>query len=596
MHNPDANNLNQNKKPEEDFPKATQYADEILEGKYTFESLNGQIPDSWIDAVKTEIEKRGFLVLPEDTKETTQEENISFEEISQEVHQAKESFTQETSVQIDKMTNIGIPVSSEMIEQAKMEVHFDQNISELKKDLEEDLSKLEHIELVNNKIKAELLSRVDTRYTKQDARDLHRSNIENKTGPDFYRIILDEYYRDLRTADYPRDGRFDIDIDDLTIEPNQLIRRVQNEDNWHYRMAQTSTSANKAYARISLNVTGNKELIGVLDQIAYRYGIYYKTPNHSDAWNERTDPVTIYINNPNLTPELLEQLKSEVVSKVNLYIRDNNGFGIYGDNISEGVEYGPENSLDDIQKVKQEAREISEDLYEAVNQYLMKDGKEKGSVGQIMTVKKIINMFLTSEDQGQLSREEDQSIPTEQVHNDEEDFEKNKNLSLEGIEHEHEFQEIYQNMVLNQFKKDFPSDFARMYEPHLDEEFNLVPKNKDDVATLASSSITNFKNTDIFEIKQKAFEAYLLKREQYNLDSIKDNFEEIYARFRSHTNTDTDKKMLEKLSDKILMHDLEFSSYYEGSMNANKDNEFEGRIDALGRFLNNKGYHLNGIF
>lgn len=27
------------------FPKAVQYANEILEGKYTFDSLKGQVPD-----------------------------------------------------------------------------------------------------------------------------------------------------------------------------------------------------------------------------------------------------------------------------------------------------------------------------------------------------------------------------------------------------------------------------------------------------------------------------------------------------------------------------------------------------------------------
>jgi hypothetical protein len=246
---------------------------------------------------------------------------------------------------------------------------------------------------VLGEIKKQLLAKVDETYTKQIARDLQKSHIENYSGKNFYMLAFNEYYKYLRTADYPRDVRFDVDVDSITRESNQLIKRVQDENGWHFRIAQTSTTANKVYARMSLNVVGNKDLVNILDKIAYRYGIYYKTPDQSDRWDERTDPITIYVNNPNLAPEHIQQLQQEVVNETKDYIRDNQGFGFYGDNISTGVEFGLENSIQEIQKVKQQAKEISLDLYEAVNEYLQKDGKEKGSVGQIATVKKIINMF-----------------------------------------------------------------------------------------------------------------------------------------------------------------------------------------------------------
>lgn len=384
------NNFEQGKQT---FPKTVQYADEILNGDYTFESLNGQIPNSWISAVKTELESRGYLVLSENGNKENIENNVSLEKISEQIAQAQQEFTDGTNTLIEEVGNIGVGVSPEIIEQVKQETGFDKDVFELKNEVEKKLTDLERVEQINDKIKQELLSKVDTTFTKQVARDLQRSNIENYTGKQFYTLALNEYYKYLRTADYQRDSRFNFDIDTLTREPNQLIKRVADENGWHYRMAQTSTSANKAYARISLNVVGSKKLVESLDKIAYRYGIYYKTPDHSDRWDERTDPVTIYINNPHLTPEFIEQLKKEVVQETSPYIRDNNGFGFYGENISTGVEYGPENSLEDIQQVKQDAKNISEEFYQAVNEYLTKEGKEKGSVGQIMTVKKMISMF-----------------------------------------------------------------------------------------------------------------------------------------------------------------------------------------------------------
>lgn len=572
------------------FPKAVQYANEILEGKYTFDSLKGKVPDSWIDAVQGELESRGFLVLPDNTKENIQEKNISPEEISQQIDHAKEEFINETNTLVEGAVNIGIPLSKEVIDQAKQETNFDKNILEIKNEAEKSLSDLEHIESVNSNIKQELLSKVDETFTKQIARDLQRTHIENKTGKEFYLLALNEYYKHLRTADYPSDSRFDFDIDTVTIEPNQLIKRVADENGWHYRMAQTSTSANKAYARMSLNVVGNKKLVESLDKIAYRYGIYYKTPDLSGRWDERTDPITIYINNPNLTPELLEQLKQEVVHETAPYIRDNQGFGIYGDNISTGVEYGPENSLEEIQKIKQEAKQISEELYNAVSEYLMKDGKEKGSVGQIMTVKKIIAMFLNNELNNSKELEKDKNLDTESKTLE------NKALTLEQLENDPEFQKMYEQMVLDQYKKDFPIDFERTYESELDKELNLVPKNKNDIPILASRSITIFKNTDVFKLKEKAFEKYILSKEQYHLDDMVESFNDIYIRFSKHASTDHDKKEIEKMAEKILMNDPNFKSFYDGSMNANKETELQARIDAIGRFIDKKGKKTLGVF
>jgi hypothetical protein len=199
-------------------------------------------------------------------------------------------------------------------------------------------------------------------------------------------------YNSIRKGDYDHaDPLFHFDIDQITSQKSDLLKRVQIENGWHYRMPTTATSAQKSLGRISLNVAGNKQLIERLDVIAHKYGIYYKTPQGSSDWNERNDPVTVYINNPDLTPEQIEDLKQEIVSETEPFIRSNEGFGLYGDNISEGVEYGPESSSEKIQEILKEALEINQDLHDAIESYFTKGEKLKSSVGQNMAAQKLIN-------------------------------------------------------------------------------------------------------------------------------------------------------------------------------------------------------------
>jgi hypothetical protein len=227
------------------------------------------------------------------------------------------------------------------------------------------------------------------------SRNVAQSNIEKATDKKLYLIALEQFYADTRVGnEYDRTNKlFDFDVEDTTRETNYLIKRVQDENGWHYRIPKTGTSANKSESRISLNAWGNKELVNRLDKIAYKYGIYYKTPSQSDSWNERNDPVTIYINNPNLSDEQINLLKQEVINETKDFIRSNDGFGIYGDNISTGVEFGLESSITEIQRLKQEAKKISPDLFDAFNEYLMRDGKEKSSVGMNIAAQKLLNIF-----------------------------------------------------------------------------------------------------------------------------------------------------------------------------------------------------------
>lgn len=268
-------------------------------------------------------------------------------------------------------------------------------IENIKDEIKELLGNKEQSSEIQKELKNYLLSKVNERFSKEIARTVAKENIQKATEKELYKIALEQFYNETRVgAEYDRTNElFDFDVENVTREANYLIKRVQDENGWHYRIPKTSTTANKSENRISLNAWGNKELIDRLDKIAYKYGIYYKTPSQSDSWNERNDPVTIYINNPNLSSEQIELLKREVVNETKEFIRSNEGFGIYGDNIAIGVEFGPESSINEIQRLKEEANKIQPALYEAFDEYLRRDGKEKSSVGMNLAAQKLLNLF-----------------------------------------------------------------------------------------------------------------------------------------------------------------------------------------------------------
>ena len=280
--------------------------------------------------------------------------------------------------------------------QKKIDKRHKQDQEEINKIRKEilDTSKPEGLEEKNNKLKEYLLNKIQDRFTKEVSRNLAISNIQKANNLELYKIALDQFYNDNRKANYDRNNeKFDYDVEQVTSEVNDLIKRVQNENGWHYRIPQTATTANKSKERFSLNVWANKELVRRLDELTYKYGIYYKTPTQADDWNERTDPVTIYITNPDLTPDQIEQLKQEVIQVTKDFIRDNNGFGIYGENISEGVEFGPESTPEEIKRLKTQAETISLEAKEALDQYLQRNGKEKSSVGQNIAAQRLINFL-----------------------------------------------------------------------------------------------------------------------------------------------------------------------------------------------------------
>jgi hypothetical protein len=228
------------------------------------------------------------------------------------------------------------------------------------------------------------------REPKESNLQLFDDILKNPTASGFNNI-LQQLYNGIRLAKYDR-SNVEIGIEDYTSEPNSNIEEVRDEKGWHYRVP-FGTSTEKSKLRISLNIKGSKELIDILDNIAKDYNIYYKTPTTSMEWLDRHDPVTIYISNTTLTDAQIQELKDRVVKETAPYIRGNEGFGLYGENIATGVEFGEEATEANANSLIAEALLIDKTLSEGVKKYLTgTNGKLKGSVGQQMAVRQLLDI------------------------------------------------------------------------------------------------------------------------------------------------------------------------------------------------------------
>lgn len=132
----------ENKTP---IPKAAQYADDILAGKITLPSLKGQVPDSWIRETKKILEAKGYLIvedLPDMSQDSIEQSDLSTEQINLQIETAKETFLNETDQIVEQSSRVGITLLESVIQEAKQEVRFDEQISELKKETASEFDKI----------------------------------------------------------------------------------------------------------------------------------------------------------------------------------------------------------------------------------------------------------------------------------------------------------------------------------------------------------------------------------------------------------------------------------------------------------------------
>ena len=117
------------------MPKVVQYADQILKGTITWNSLKGQIPETWIKEVKKVLESRGYLIVedsPEMYSERANESELKPEEIKNQLELAQNQFSNETSNLLETAKDIGIKLPESLIEEVDQEIQFSEKMKNLK--------------------------------------------------------------------------------------------------------------------------------------------------------------------------------------------------------------------------------------------------------------------------------------------------------------------------------------------------------------------------------------------------------------------------------------------------------------------------------
>ena len=134
-------------------------------------------------------------------------------------------------------------------------------------------------------------------------------------------------------ADYTQS----VDVTSIT-ETAANGMEVQVENNWHYRLPKNwSRTNNPIVARASANVVGNADMIKRLDAFFdwtfdpnSKTGLgYYRTPDQTNGWESRHDPITLY-----LTRQLTDDEKAELSS---IFEPHNRGDAtLFGTKVSDG--------------------------------------------------------------------------------------------------------------------------------------------------------------------------------------------------------------------------------------------------------------------
>ncbi len=205
--------------------------------------------------------------------------------------------------------------------------------------------------------------------------------------------LLNHRYNVLRTHNYPIDARHQHDIDQVSGQGTPEIK-VKVEGGWHYRIpknlkARGVASGASSKDRVSLNVVADKALLAQLDQLfVTRVKGYYKTPDMSDNWLERHDPITMYLDEP-LTPAI----EAEIVKIVTPFVRSTKDV-LPGRLLAPGMAAETSPTVDEINHEITRAKAIDAQFADAVKQYFTdKRGQLKTSAGRLRSVREVIDQY-----------------------------------------------------------------------------------------------------------------------------------------------------------------------------------------------------------
>jgi len=214
-----------------------------------------------------------------------------------------------------------------------------------------------------------------------------RQNIRTLSDKETYLQLLDSLYKDMRTAEYGISCRRALNIDEITSKGNSLMS-VRAENGWHYRIPR-GKSAGKAVDRVSVNALGDEGLIKALDELLGSGKVkgYYKTPDLTDNWLERHDPVTIYLTEK-ATPEVLTEIKKACEK----YIRSTDDV-LIGEKFAPGFALQKSPTKADIEVLLTRASKLDPELEQALRKYFanLKDGEVKISAGYLEAANKLLN-------------------------------------------------------------------------------------------------------------------------------------------------------------------------------------------------------------
>lgn len=234
----------------------------------------------------------------------------------------------------------------------------------------------------------------------------------NATSDDFYRIA-DQYYDDLRLANYSYESSVNPNIRQSDVMPEEGIMRTENITGfgmrgWFWRKPRRLQGEPNIVDRISLNVKADKKMLEELDRLmqtgeyvnkqgrTVKLDVpegYYKTPQTLEDWGSRHDPITMYF-----SETISQDLQNAIADITEKYARTpSNGKALM--NSLEGKPWIAHEAYTSVETAKglyEEARRLNPELAKAM--YYQLGGNEgwNCSTGMYAAAKRMVDEYKMS--------------------------------------------------------------------------------------------------------------------------------------------------------------------------------------------------------